>query len=114
MKTSARKAKGRRLQQWVRDQLVKWLSLDPEKVKVAVMGETGADVKLDKDIEDMFKYSIECKNQEIYKGVYAVLDQAEANAKPEQRPIGFLKMNHRQPLCILYAEDFFRIINHDR
>ena len=46
----SRKAKGRRLQNWVRDTLLKIFSnngfLDENDIKCAVMGETGADIKL--------------------------------------------------------------------
>lgn len=111
MKVSSRKAKGRRLQQWVKDQLVKHLALDPDKIHSAVMGETGADVRLDKDIEDRFPYSIECKAQEKYKGVYDILNQAAGNAKKDHQPIGFIRMNRRPALVVMEAEEFFRIYN---
>ena len=45
--TRSRKAKGRRLQNWVRDSLRGlFLALTDDDVKVAIMGERGADVKL--------------------------------------------------------------------
>ena len=44
--TRSRKAKGRRLQNWVRDSLRGlFLTLTDDDVKVAIMGEKGVDVK---------------------------------------------------------------------
>ena len=43
----SRKAKGRRLQNWVRDTLLEiFTSLDSNDISCAIMGETGEDIKL--------------------------------------------------------------------
>ena len=49
--TKSGKAKGRRLQNWVRDQLKLILYLTDDDLKCALMGEGGADVKLTSDEE---------------------------------------------------------------
>ena len=57
--TRSRKAKGRRLQNWVRDSLRGlFLALTDDDVKVAIMGERGADVKLSKRAKNVFPYDI--------------------------------------------------------
>jgi len=106
MKTRSAKAKGRRLQSWVRERLVELLKLDPDKVRCAVMGEGGADVQLDKDVHPHFPYDIECKNQEKYKGIYDAYEQASQHGKNE--PLVVIKMNKRKPLILVDAEHFIR------
>ena len=110
MRTSSAKAKGRRLQDWVKKQLVKKLRLpdDTDLVRTAIMGETGADVQLMSVIQDNFPYSIECKNQEKFKSLYTIMNQAEGHATDLQ-PIAFLKMNRHRPLVVLDAEHFMEM-----
>ena len=111
MRTSSAKAKGRRLQDWVRDRLLAYLQTccDPEDledtVTTAIMGESGADVKLVGRARKYFPYSIECKNQEKFSGIYNVIDQARNHSSSP--PLAFIKMNRRKPLVILEAEEFF-------
>ena len=106
----SRKAKGRRLQNWVRDVL---LSTFPnlkkdEDVWCAIMGESGVDVKLSRFAQGLFPYSIECKNKETWKGLYDAYDQAISNANLE--PVVVLKMNKRDPLIVLDFKKFVSII----
>ena len=44
MKTQSAKAKGRRLQQWVRDQLIEQLEVHPEDIESRSMGAGGEDL----------------------------------------------------------------------
>lgn len=106
----SRKAKGRRLQNWVRDVL---LSTFPnlkkdEDVCCAIMGESGVDVKLSRFAQRLFPFSIECKNKETWKGLYDAYDQAISNANLE--PVVVLKMNKREPLIVLDFKKFVSII----
>ena len=109
MRTSSAKAKGRRLQDWMREKLITKLGLhlDIDLIKTAVMGESGADVKLIGNLKDSFPFSIECKNQEKYKGVYSALDQAATHLSME--PLLVIKMNHRRPIVVLDAEYFLEV-----
>jgi len=106
----SRKAKGRRLQNWVRDTL---LGVFPslkkdEDVWCAIMGESGVDIKLSKEAQGLFPYSIECKNKETWKGLYDAYDQAISNASLE--PVVVLKMNKRDPLLALDFKAFLNIV----
>ena len=106
----SRKAKGRRLQNLVRDVL---LSMFPnlkkdEDVCCAIMGESGVDVKLSRFAQGLFPFSIECKNKETWKGLYDAYDQAISNANLE--PVVVLKMNKRDPLSVLDFKKFVSII----
>ena len=114
MKTRSAKAKGRRLQDWVRNKLIEILSngthhfLDlEEEIKPAIMGEHGADVKLSSSVHHLFPFSIECKNQEKYSAIYNAVDQARNHSR--YPPIVFLKMNRKEPLVVLEAEKFMEV-----
>lgn len=106
--TASRKAKGRRLQDWVRDSLRGLsLALTEDDVRVAIMGESGADIKLSANGKKYFPYDIECKNNETWKGIYKAYDQAGTHGNLE--PLVFIKMNRRRPLAIVDAEHFLRL-----
>tara|TARA_Y100001973_G_scaffold11897_1_gene16316 strand:- start:1079 stop:1348 length:270 start_codon:yes stop_codon:yes gene_type:complete len=72
------------------------------------MGESGIDVKLSKDAQKLFPFSIECKNKETWKGLYDAYDQSISNADLE--PLVVLKMNNRKPLVVLDFKSFLDII----
>jgi len=106
----SRKAKGRRLQNWVRDALLgafPGLEKD-EDVWCAIMGESGVDIKLSKEAQKLFPFSVECKNKETWKGLYDAYDQAISNASLE--PAVVLKMNKRDPLLTLDFKAFLSIV----
>ena len=104
----SRKAKGRRLQDWVRDSLRGLsLALTEDDVRVAIMGESGADIKFSEFGRRYFPYDIECKNNETWKGIYKAYDQAVSHGNLE--PLVFIKMNKRRPLAIVDAEHFLKL-----
>ena len=106
----SRKAKGRRLQDWVRDSLRGlFLTLTDDDVKVAIMGERGADVKLSKQAKKSFPYDIECKNAEGCNKNYNAYDQAYVHG--DDHPVVFIKMNMRNPLAIVAAKHCMKLNN---
>ena len=111
MKTRSRKAKGRRLQNWVRDELLSlFTTLSNDDIYCAIMGESGADVKFSPLAQKIIPYSIECKNKETFSGVYKIIEQAHGNCKTTQVPLGIIKMNNLQPLAIVDAQHFFNLV----
>ncbi len=111
MRTRSRKAKGRRLQNWVRDTLLEvFTSLDDNDIMCAIMGETGVDIKLSNSAKKLIPYSFECKNKETFKGIYDIISQAQHNAKVTDVPIAVIKMNKFQPLAIVDATHFIKLI----
>ena len=69
MKSSSAKAKGRRLQQWVCQQIASVTGLPFGKdmtIASREMGQSGTDVRLVGEARDAFPFSIECKNQETW------------------------------------------------
>ena len=111
MKIRSRKAKGRRLQNWVRDELLSlFKNLTDDDIYCAIIGESGADVKFSLKAQKILPYSIECKNKETFKGIYDIIKQAQSNAKKNQVPLGIIKMNNFEPLAVVDARFFFNIV----
>ena len=111
MKTRSRKAKGRRLQNWVRDELLfLFTTLSDDDIYCAIMGESGADVKFSPNAQKVLPYSIECKNKETIKRINEIIKHAQSNAKKNQVPLGVIKMNNFEPLAILDARFLFKLM----
>lgn len=69
------------------------------------MGAPGEDILLSPKAREKFPFLIECKSRAGI-AVYAWLDQ---RAESEYPPIVFAKANHREPIVILYASEFFKL-----
>ena len=107
----SRKAKGRRLQNWVRDTLLSiFKTLDDNDISCAIMAETGEDIKLSNPAKKLIPYSFECKNKQTFKGIYDIMAQAQSNAKVTDVPVAIIKMNKFQPLAIVDATHFLQLI----
>ena len=107
MKTQSEKAKGRRLQQWMRDLLVEKLDVHPEDVESRSMGAGGEDLIMARAARKKFPYSIECKNQEKVN-IWDAYDQAQENSG-DYEPIVVLKRNNTKPLVLIDADYFVRL-----
>lgn len=109
MKPSSAKAKGRKLQQWVRDLLLELANtyLSTDDIRSTSMGAGGEDVLMSSAARRMFPYSIECKSM---KAVAAMrwYDQAKANAPEGSEPVVVIKENNKRPVVLVDAEYFFR------
>ena len=78
MRPQSAKAKGRRLQQWVRDKLVECLNIHPEDIESRSMGAGGEDLIMARAARIKFPHSIECKNVEKLN-IWDAYEQASAN-----------------------------------
>ena len=107
MKTQSAKAKGRRLQQWIRDILVEKLNIHPEDIESRSMGAGGEDLIMARAARESFPYSVECKNQEKIN-IWESYKQAEENSK-DYEPIVVMKKNNQKALVVLDAEKFVEI-----
>lgn len=107
MKTQSAKAKGRRLQQWVRDQLIEKLEVHPEDIESRSMGAGGEDLIMARAARAKFPYSIECKNVEKLN-VWDAYSQACENSG-DYEPLVVMKKNGKKPLIVLDAEYFVRM-----
>ena len=111
MKTSSGKAKGRRLQNKIRDLLLEHFSdkLEPDDVKVAIMGESGEDIKLSPAARKFIPYSFECKNQEKLS-IWSSLEQASENSG-DYPPVLIFKRNRSKTYVTIELEEFIKLIN---
>lgn len=109
MKPSSAKAKGRRLQQAVRDTiLAAFPQLEGDDVRVAIMGESGEDLHLSPAARRLVPYSIECKNTERLN-VWEALKQAQANAGTH-RPLLVFSRNRSPTYVVLPLEDLLELL----
>ena len=110
IKTSSAKAKGRKHQQWVRDQILAvYPQLESDDVRSTSMGAGGEDVQLSPAARKLFPYSVECKAHKSF-AIYTVMDQAETNCPKNIQPMGIIKADRRRPLVVIDAEYFFGVM----
>ena len=110
IKVSSAKAKGRRLQQWVRDYLHSNLEgIEKDDITSTPGGVNGPDIGLSPLARKLFPWTVECKSRSSFS-VYEALEQAERNLIKNTKPIAILKGDRKQPLALLYAEDLLEIL----
>lgn len=110
MKTATGKAKGRRLQQYVRDKLLELHpSLEPDDIKSTAMGQGGEDVQLSPAARRLIPLTIECKSRQAIS-VYPWYEQAMANNPKDYVPVLVIKQDRKKPLVVVDADWFFERI----
>jgi len=108
LKTQSGKAKGRRLQQWVMNQILdRFTGLSDDDVTSRSMGCGGEDVLLSPKARAKFPFSIEAKNTERLN-LYKAYSQCIDNSKELHEPLLIIKKNHHKPLAVVDAEYFIR------
>ena len=114
IKTSSAKAKGRRLQQLVRDKILEiFPKLTSDDVRSTSMGATGEDILLSSAARKLFPYSVECKSRKKI-AVYSDYDQAQNNCPDGAEPLVIMKANRRKPLAVVDADYFFKLLRKDK
>jgi hypothetical protein len=104
------KAKGRRLQNLVRDKLREvFKSLEEDDIKSQTMGMTGEDIVLSPAAKKVIPYSFECKNQERLQ-VWKSLQQAEENSE-DRTPVLVIKRNRSNTYAIIPFEKLMELID---
>ena len=109
---AARKAKGRRLQQWTCQQISNLLGIPwgyEEAIRPALMGESGVDVKLVGEAKKRFPFAVECKNCEQW-GVAKFIEQAKENQGEDTDWLVVMKKNNHEEVVVLDAKLFFKIL----
>ena len=110
MKTSSAKAKGRRLQQKVRDLLLEtFTELEPDDIRSTSMGVSGEDLQLSPAARKLIPFAIECKNQEKLN-VWDSLKQAEENSG-DYDPVLIFKRNRSKTYAVINIDKFIELIN---
>lgn len=109
MKPQSAKAKGRKLQQWVRDQVLSnHPDLEPDDVKSTSMGAGDEDIQLSPAARREFPYSVECKARKSLKTIYDFYQQAVENAGNSE-PILVIRQDRSKPLLVIDAEYFLAL-----
>jgi len=111
MKTQSAKAKGRKLQQWVRDQIIEQLEVHPEDIESRSMGAGGEDLIMARAARQKFPFSVECKNVEKLN-VWEAYEQAKSNSK-DHEPIVIMKKNQKKPLVVVDADFFISLFKRE-
>lgn len=107
MTPQSAKAKGRRLQKWVRDVLLrlgKPAGLQIDDVRSTSMGNGGEDIQLSPAARVLFPFQIECKNKKSYS-VYK--DYKQAALHGNHTPVLVIKQDNDKPLVVVDATWFF-------
>ena len=105
----ASKAKGRRLQNLVRDLLrEKFPQLEDDDIKSATMGIGGEDIVLSPAAKKVLNYSIECKNVERLQ-FWKAVQQAEENSNGRITII-VVKKNGRSPFIAMPLDNWLDLI----
>ena len=111
---ASRKAKGRRFQQAVRQDLIDCLGIDPGDILSTAMGQSGCDLYLSPAARDRFPYGVECKHQEAI-ALPAWWRQCKTNAEKEGlTPLLLVKQSRKEPLAVLRWPDLIRLIREIR
>ena len=104
------KAKGRRLQNLVRDKLREKFgtTLEEDDIKSAIMGTVGEDIVLSPAARKEIPFSFECKNVERLQ-FWKSVEQAESNSNGRTAVI-VVKKNGRSPYVALPLDDWLDLI----
>ena len=105
----ASKAKGRRLQNLLRDLLrEKFPQLEDDDIKSATMGIAGEDIVLSPAARKEIPYSFECKNVERFQ-FWSSVEQAESNCNGRV-PVVVVKKNGKTPYVVLPLDNWLDLI----
>ena len=109
MSAKSSKAKGRRLQNMVRDALrEKFNSLEEDDIKSQTMGMSGEDIVLTPSAKKVIPYSFECKNTERLN-LWKSLEQCESNCE-DRNPVLIIKRNRSDVYAIIKFDKFLNLI----
>jgi hypothetical protein len=110
--TSSCKAKGRRLQDSVIEQLrntfVDGMILVDDDIRPAIMGESGTDIKLSPSAKKIILFDIETKNTEKTQ-IWKFLKQTESNAEEGRIPLLVFSRNRSEEYCALKLKDLLKL-----
>ena len=116
MNIKSSKAKGRRLQNNLRDRLHKIFitdctllpKLEEDDIKSQTMGMGGEDIVMSPAAKRRIPYSFECKNVERLN-IWNALEQAETNCE-DRTPVLVFKKNHTKTYVAIELESFLETI----
>lgn len=106
------KAKGRRLQQKVRDLLLEAFKdeLEQDDIRSTSMGAGGEDLQVSPLARRLIPYSWEMKNQESIS-IWSALHQAEQNCPDNVDPVLVFKKNRSKTYAVIELDKFIKLIS---
>lgn len=108
MTPASAKAKGRGLQQKVRDLILEHFEeLEPDDVKSTSMGAPGEDVALSPAARKRVPFQIECKSK-ARSQVHTYYAQAKSHGNHE--PLVIVKQDRKETLAIVELEVFLKLL----
>lgn len=115
MTPQSAKAKGRKLQQYVRDKILEYFpKLAKEDVRSTGMGQQGADIQFSKFAQDALGIAVECKSYErihVYQWYWQAVDHAKQN---NLEPVVVIKQNNAPPLAVVDLDYFMSLLRDSR
>jgi len=81
--------------------------LEKDDIKSTSMGASGEDVLLSPAARRLIPYQIETKSYATF-AIYKHYEQAAEHG--EHEPLLVIKANHKQPLVVISAEQFFNLL----
>ena len=110
MKTQSCKAKGRRLQQKIVEDLYKvFHDLEEGDLRSTPMGSGGEDVQMFAKAMKLIPYSFEAKNQERLN-IWNALEQSEHNCNG-RHPVVVIKKNNKRPYAVIPWDAFLSLVS---
>lgn len=112
MKPRSAKSKGRKLQKEVQEKLLRLFEdrLEPDDIRVAIMGQSGEDIILSPAARKLLPYSFECKNTEKLN-IWSAIEQSQDNCKEGLTPVVAFRRNHTKPYIAIELEHFLELIS---
>ena len=111
MKTSSCKAKGRKFQQYIAEQISNILDIPlgaDELIRSRESGQKGVDVVLLGKAKEKFPWSVECKNVEKLNW-WDAIKQARTNQLDGTDWLLVVKKNHEGPVIVIDSMVFFKL-----
>tara|TARA_B100000459_G_C8577199_1_gene201558 strand:+ start:290 stop:622 length:333 start_codon:yes stop_codon:yes gene_type:complete len=109
MKARSAKNKGKRLQNILRDELIKLYPDLKDDIGSQIMGMTGEDIVLTPHARKKLPFSFECKNVEKLN-VWKSFKQCETNAG-KSTPVLVIKRNRETPKVVMNLEEWLKLLN---
>jgi len=112
IKRSSAKAKARIAQNWVAQKISDLTGLSwgkDQPIRPREMGQSGVDVSLDREAQELFPFSVEAKWTEKWQ-VHEAIKQAMSNQKKDTDWLVILRRSRHPYVAILDAEVFFKLV----
>lgn len=109
--SATRKAKGRKFQQTIRQDLLDATGLQPDDIESRPTSSPGTDILLSPAAQVRIPYAIEAKHQEAWQ-IPSWWRQCTANAEATGlRPLLVVKRNRSEPLAVLRWSDLLNLLS---